>query len=187
MVLTRLDDMKAEDTLTIDLRDKTSIGDYMVVSSGRSAAPCRIGGRQGRRRSAQSRRERPCRRHPALRLGSYRCWRRHRACLSSRGSGFLQSRKDVDVRRRRTPRELVRTRRFPAQTGIRTARAGHCSELVRSRWCRVEQTTPVRRPEHDPEKWNPVFGSDHAQTQDLDHDPIQLSWLVVEGDWSIIA
>ena len=36
MVLTRLDDMKAEDILTIDLRDKSSIGDYMVVSSGRS-------------------------------------------------------------------------------------------------------------------------------------------------------
>jgi ribosome-associated protein len=36
LVLTRLDDMKAEDTLTIDLRKKSSIGDYMVVSSGRS-------------------------------------------------------------------------------------------------------------------------------------------------------
>src|ERR1700723_2814165 len=36
MVLSRLDDMKAEDTLTIDLRDRSSIGDYMVVSSGRS-------------------------------------------------------------------------------------------------------------------------------------------------------
>jgi ribosome-associated protein len=36
LVLARLDDMKAEDTLTIDLRGKTSIGDYMVVSSGRS-------------------------------------------------------------------------------------------------------------------------------------------------------
>ena len=28
--------MKAEDTLTLDLRGKTTIGDYMVVSSGRS-------------------------------------------------------------------------------------------------------------------------------------------------------
>jgi ribosome-associated protein len=37
LVLSRLDDMKAEDTLTIDLRDKSSVGDYMVVSSGRSA------------------------------------------------------------------------------------------------------------------------------------------------------
>ena len=37
LVLTRLDDMKAEDTVTIDLRDKSSVGDYMVVSSGRSA------------------------------------------------------------------------------------------------------------------------------------------------------
>jgi ribosome-associated protein len=36
LVLARLDDMKAEDTLTIDLRGKTSIGDYMVVASGRS-------------------------------------------------------------------------------------------------------------------------------------------------------
>jgi len=36
MVLACLDDMKAEDILTIDLRGKSSIGDYMVVSSGRS-------------------------------------------------------------------------------------------------------------------------------------------------------
>ena len=36
LVLARLDDMKAEDIVTIDLRDKSSIGDYMVVSSGRS-------------------------------------------------------------------------------------------------------------------------------------------------------
>jgi len=36
LVLARLDDMKAEDILTIDLRDKPTIGDYMVVSSGRS-------------------------------------------------------------------------------------------------------------------------------------------------------
>jgi ribosome-associated protein len=28
--------MKAEETVTIDLRGKTSIGDYMVVTSGRS-------------------------------------------------------------------------------------------------------------------------------------------------------
>jgi ribosome-associated protein len=36
LVLARLDDMKAAETLTIDLRGKSSIGDYMVVSSGRS-------------------------------------------------------------------------------------------------------------------------------------------------------
>jgi ribosome-associated protein len=36
LVLRRLDDMKAEDILTINLKDKSSIGDYMVVSSGRS-------------------------------------------------------------------------------------------------------------------------------------------------------
>ena len=36
LVLARLDDMKAEDALTINLQNKSSIADYMVVSSGRS-------------------------------------------------------------------------------------------------------------------------------------------------------
>jgi len=36
LILARLDDMKAEDTVTIDLSGKTTIGDYMVVTSGRS-------------------------------------------------------------------------------------------------------------------------------------------------------
>jgi ribosome-associated protein len=36
LILARLDDMKAEDTITIDLTGKTSLGDYMVVTSGRS-------------------------------------------------------------------------------------------------------------------------------------------------------
>jgi ribosome-associated protein len=36
LVLARLDDAKAEDTVTIDLRGKSSIGDFMVVTSGRS-------------------------------------------------------------------------------------------------------------------------------------------------------
>lgn len=36
IVLARLDDMKAEDTITIDLTGKTSIADTMVVTSGRS-------------------------------------------------------------------------------------------------------------------------------------------------------
>jgi ribosome-associated protein len=36
LVLASLDDMKAEDTLSIDLRGKTTIADTMVVTSGRS-------------------------------------------------------------------------------------------------------------------------------------------------------
>jgi ribosome-associated protein len=36
LILARLDDMKAEDTVTIDLTGKTSIADTMVVASGRS-------------------------------------------------------------------------------------------------------------------------------------------------------
>ncbi len=36
LVLAQLEDAKAEDTITIDLTGKTTIGDYMVVTSGRS-------------------------------------------------------------------------------------------------------------------------------------------------------
>ena len=36
MILATLDDMKAEDTLSIDITGKTSIADFMVVTSGRS-------------------------------------------------------------------------------------------------------------------------------------------------------
>lgn len=35
-VLARLDDMKAEDIVTIDLNGKSSIADFMVVTTGRS-------------------------------------------------------------------------------------------------------------------------------------------------------
>jgi ribosome-associated protein len=36
IILARLSDMKAEHSVTIDLTDKSSIGDYMVVTTGRS-------------------------------------------------------------------------------------------------------------------------------------------------------
>jgi len=36
IVLDRLDEMKAEDTVTIDLRNKSSIADYMIVTTGRA-------------------------------------------------------------------------------------------------------------------------------------------------------
>jgi ribosome-associated protein len=36
IVLARLSDMKAENSVTIDLTDKSSIGDFMVVTTGRS-------------------------------------------------------------------------------------------------------------------------------------------------------
>jgi ribosome-associated protein len=36
LILERLEDMKAEDTITIDLTGRTSIADAMVVTSGRS-------------------------------------------------------------------------------------------------------------------------------------------------------
>lgn len=36
LILARLDDMKAEDTMTIDLRGKSPLSDYMVITSGRA-------------------------------------------------------------------------------------------------------------------------------------------------------
>jgi ribosome-associated protein len=36
VVLNCLDDIKAEDSVTINLTDKSTIGDYMVVTTGRS-------------------------------------------------------------------------------------------------------------------------------------------------------
>jgi ribosome-associated protein len=36
LILARLDDMKAEQTVTIDLRGKSAYSDYMVVTTGRS-------------------------------------------------------------------------------------------------------------------------------------------------------
>jgi ribosome-associated protein len=36
MILSRLDDMKAEETVTIDLRGKSAFSDFMVVTSGRA-------------------------------------------------------------------------------------------------------------------------------------------------------
>jgi ribosome-associated protein len=36
LILSRLEDMKAEETVTIDLRGKSSFSDYMIVTSGRA-------------------------------------------------------------------------------------------------------------------------------------------------------
>jgi Ribosomal silencing factor during starvation len=89
LVLSRLDEMKAEDTLTIDLRDKSSIGDYMVVSSGRSQR--HVGSVADRivedlHKAGVA----------ALRLGADRRERRGRPRLSPGSARLLQSREDVD-------------------------------------------------------------------------------------------
>ena len=36
IILARLDDMKAEETVSIDLRGKSSVSDYMIVTTGRA-------------------------------------------------------------------------------------------------------------------------------------------------------
>jgi len=36
MILSRLDDMKAEETVTIDLRGKSAYSDYMIITTGRA-------------------------------------------------------------------------------------------------------------------------------------------------------
>jgi hypothetical protein len=46
--------------------------------------------------------------------------------------------------------------------------------------CRKKSGTPQsERLVHDPEKWKPVFGKDHAPTQNLDLDPIRFDRIKV--------
>ena len=36
LILSRLEDMKAEETITIDLQGKSALSDYMIITSGRA-------------------------------------------------------------------------------------------------------------------------------------------------------
>ena len=73
LVLASIDDMKAEDTVTIDLTGKSSIADPMVVTSGTFQPAGRRDRGSRARRPAQSRaEERAGRGHAALRLGADR-------------------------------------------------------------------------------------------------------------------
>lgn len=115
LILSRLDDMKAEETITIDLRGKSSIADYMVVTTGRV--------------------------------------NRHVAAIAENVSKGL------------------------GEKGIKNI---HVEGLQNADWVLMDcgdVIVHVFRPEvrefynlekmwkgHDPEKWNPVFGSDHARS-----------------------
>src|SRR5438874_1988427 len=70
----------------------------------------------------------------------------------------------------RRPRPGSRLARVSPQAAIERKREAHGGVL-----------------KHDPEKacpgldpgWNPVFGKDHAQTKELDHDPIRSDRIMV--------
>ena len=111
LILARLDDMKAEDTVTIDLTGKTSIADAMVVTSGRSnrhvtsiaesaVEGLHKAGVKGIRVEGKTQR----------RLGADRCRRRHRSCVPAGGARLLRSRKDVGGQRRAPPEAGLRAR-----------------------------------------------------------------------------
>jgi hypothetical protein len=51
--------------------------------------------------------------------------------------------------------------------------------VIRDNALFAKLTNKMTALEHDPEKWKPVFGKDHAQTKKLDHDPLQLTWIMV--------
>ena len=87
MILSRLDDMKAEETVTIDLRGKSAYSDYMIVTTGRANQ-----GAEGNRHQ-----EHPWRGHAQLRLGADRFRRCDRARIQTRGARILQSGKIVDT------------------------------------------------------------------------------------------
>jgi ribosome-associated protein len=73
LVLARLDDMKAEDTVTIDLTGKSTIADTMVVTSGRSNRHVGSVADRVLEDLAKAGVPRESRRHAALRLGADRC------------------------------------------------------------------------------------------------------------------
>ena len=91
-----LDEAKAEKVVTIDIRGKSSIGDYMVIASGRSDRHVGAIAEQLQHKLKDAGlRPRPHRRSAAVRLGADRCRRHHRARVPARGARVLQPRKDV--------------------------------------------------------------------------------------------
>ena len=96
VVLTSLDDAKAEDLISIDITGKSSLGDYMVVASGRSRPTRRCHRRTAGHRPEGGRLRGHPRRGPAqLRLGPGRCRRCHRPYLPAGSPELLQYREDV--------------------------------------------------------------------------------------------
>jgi hypothetical protein len=63
--------------------------------------------------------------------------------------------------------------------GVLAANASAFSPQFRDCTVLIATANKPPKPEHDPEKWDPVFGKDHAQTKKLDHDPIQLNRIMV--------
>jgi hypothetical protein len=61
------------------------------------------------------------------------------------------------------------------------SKAAAMSAAIKAVLCRAEWTTTPPESnfslEHDPEKWKPVFGQDHAPPKNLACDPIQPKWI----------
>ena len=108
IVLARLDDMKAEDTTTIDLRKDSALTDYMVVTSGRSNRHVgSVADRVLEDLRDAGRLRRAGRRHAAMRLGPDRCGGRDRPRLPPGSAHLLQSRAIVDAGSRAGARQLI--------------------------------------------------------------------------------
>ena len=98
IVLARLDDMKAEDSVTIDLTGKSTIGDFMVVTSGRSNVHvAAIADNLVKDLKARRHYRHPRRRFAARRLGADRRRRCDRPRVPAGSSQLLQLGKDVVV------------------------------------------------------------------------------------------
>ena len=98
IVLARLDDMKAEDSVTIDLTGKSTIGDFMVVTSGRSNVHvAAIADNLVKDLKARRRYRHPRRRFAARRLGADRRRRCDRPRVPAGSPQLLWLGKDVVV------------------------------------------------------------------------------------------
>ena len=98
LILSRLDDMKAEETVTIDLRGKSAFSDYMIVTTGRANRHVgAIAENVTKSLKENGIKKHPCRGLAQLRLGADRFRRCGRARVPTRGARILQSRKIVDA------------------------------------------------------------------------------------------
>ena len=149
LVLARLDDMKAEDTVTIDLTGKSSIARLHGRDHRPVAAPCRRrsptsvvkdlheAGVRGVRVEGMR----------ARRLGADRRRRRHRPRVPAGGARLLQSRKDVVRARPRdgTQAELIQSR---GAMRIVVAAVGRLKQGPETRACRaLPQARRADRPQ----------------------------------------
>jgi hypothetical protein len=69
-----------------------------------------------------------------------------------------------------TPRLLFTALAGGGVSAVETLHAERAADPCRAESTKSERGVEMRSLEHDPKKWTPVLGKDHAQTNNLEHD-----------------